>query len=526
MNLRKIILYDTTLRDGLGMEGISLSLKDKITIVRKLDGLGVHFIEGGYPGSNPKDASFFQSVKKLKLKNSEIVAFGSTRKINSKAENDISLKALLDAKTTYITIVGKSSFSQVQDVLQTTGEENISMIKDSIKFLLSKKRKVIFDAEHFFDGYKENEDYAISTIKAAAEAGAETVVLCDTNGGNLTSEIQQIVKKIAEMNITEIGIHVHNDADMAVANTIAAIEQGATHVQACLNGWGERTGNANIISIIANIKLKLKIDIVTDEQLAQLTKLSHFADELANLIPNDKQPYVGKSAFAHKAGLHVAAITKSSGTYTHINPELVGNQERILVSELSGRRNVEQKIKEQNIKISLSTDEVSKILKKIKEQEALGLQYESANASFELIVKKIKQDYQAPFYVEDFLVIERKQHVNHIDSAIISDAMVKVKVKNETFQSAENGSGPVAALDSALKNALTNFYPNLSIIKLIDYKVRIYNPTEGSAAGVRVFIESTDGKHSWKTVGASTDVIEASFKALQDAYEYWLIKQN
>jgi 2-isopropylmalate synthase len=506
------------------MEGISLSLKDKLSIVEKLDALGIHFIEGGFPGSNPKDAAFFQSVKKLKLKKSKIVAFGSTRKPNSDPKEDASLKALIDADTTFITIVGKSSLSQVTEVLQTTDEENIAMIKESVDYLTSKKKKVIFDAEHFFDGFKENKDYTLKTIQAASQAGASALVLCDTNGGTLSSEIQKITKEVVEMNIGEIGIHVHNDTDMAVANTIIAVQQGATHIQACLNGWGERTGNANIISVIANLKLKLEIDVISDQQLSELTKVAHFADELANIIPNNRQPYVGKSAFAHKAGLHVAAITKSSGTYTHIEPELVGNQERILVSEFSGRRNIEEKIKELDIKIDLENEETSKILENIKNLEAKGLQYEAASASFELVVRKIKDNYRSPFVVEDFLVVERKQITENKDSnEIISDAMVKVRVGEEVYQSAANGSGPVDALDSALKSALVNFYPNLNIIHLIDYKVRIFNPAQGTAAGVRVFIESSDSKQSWSTVGASTDVIEASFVALQDSYEYWLI---
>ena len=524
--MKKINLYDTTLRDGLGMEGISLSLKDKIEIVKKLDSLGIDFIEGGFPGSNPKDAAFFDSVQKIKLNNAKMVAFGSTRKANTDPKKDESLKALLDAKTNYLTIVGKSSLSQVNEVLQTTDEENIAMIKDSIEYLTSKKRKVIFDAEHFFDGYKENKNYAISTVKAAANAGAEAIVLCDTNGGTMPMEIKEITEEIVKLKLGEIGIHVHNDADMAVANTIIAVESGATHVQACLNGWGERTGNANIISVIANLKLKLGFDVISDNQLEELTKISHFADELANIIPNNRQPYVGKSAFAHKAGLHVAAITKSSGTYTHINPSLVGNQERILVSEFSGRRNIQEKIKEQNINLDLSNKEIETILEKIKNLEAKGMQFEAAGASFELVVRKIKENYQGPFSVEDFLVVERKQPngANEIGT-ILSDAMVKVKVGEEIYQSSANGSGPVAALDSALKDALINFYPNLVEIHLIDYKVRIFDPSQGSAAGVRVFIESSDNKTSWSTVGSSTDVIEASFLALQDSYEYWLINQ-
>ncbi len=522
--MKKINLYDTTLRDGLGMEGISLSLKDKIEIVKKLDSLGVDFIEGGFPGSNPKDAAFFDSVQEIKLKNAKMVAFGSTRKANTNPKEDASLKALLDAKTNYLTIVGKSSLSQVNEVLQTTDEENIAMIKDSIEYLSSKKRKIIFDAEHFFDGYKENKDYAISTVKAAANAGAEAIVLCDTNGGTMPMEIKEITEEIVKLNLGEIGIHVHNDADMAVANTIIAVESGATHVQACLNGWGERTGNANIISVIANLKLKLGFEIINDDQLGELTKVSHFADELANIIPNNRQPYVGKSAFAHKAGLHVAAITKSSGTYTHIDPSLVGNQERILVSEFSGRRNIQEKIKEQNININLDSDEIENILKQIKLLEAKGMQFEAAEASFELVVRKIKDNYHAPFVVEDFLVEVRKQKNNN-DSEILSDATVTVRVEKEVIHAETEDVGPVAALDHALKDALEHFYPEIAKIHLIDYKVRIFNPSQGSEAGVRVFIESSDNKKSWSTVGSSTDVIEASFLALQDSYEYWLINQ-
>ncbi len=518
-----IRLYDTTLRDGLGMEGISLSLEDKLVLARKLDEMGVHYIEGGYPGSNPKDADFFRRAHELGLRHAQLVAFGSTRRAGGDAATDPAIAAVLDAETPVITIVGKSSARQVADVLETSEEENLSMIADSVRHLVARGREVIFDAEHYFDGFRDDPEYALATLRAAEKAGARTVTLCDTNGGSLPDEIVIGVRSARSAVACEIGIHVHNDADIAVANTLLAVQAGATQVQACVNGWGERTGNANMISVVANLKLKLGIEVVSDEQLARLTETARFADELANMIPNRSQPYVGQSAFAHKAGLHVAAITKSAGSYTHVDPERVGNTERVLVSELSGRRNIVEKLREQGVELELTETQARAVLAQVKEQEARGFQYESSEASFELLVRRSLGGYRAPFELEDFLIVERRRHGRDDDeSEMQAEAMVKVRVGERLSQTAADGNGPVSALDLAVRRALLESYPDLERVHLLDYKVRIINPSGGADAAVRVLIESSDGLSLWRTVGASTDVIEASWMALQDAYEHWL----
>ena len=524
-----IQLYDTTLRDGLGMEGLTLSLEDKLALVQKLDELGVHYIEGGYPGSNPKDAEFFERASKLQLRNAKLVAFGSTRRVGGDAATDPALLSVLNARTPAITLVGKSSAAQVRDVLETTEEENLAMIADSVRFLVGEGREVVFDAEHFFDGFAADPDYAISTLRAAAGAGASTVALCDTNGGAMPDAIVRGVSAAQEAVDCAIGIHVHNDADLAVANTLLAVQSGATQVQACVNGWGERCGNANIISVIANLKLKLGLDVVTDEQLARLTEVSLFASELANLLPHPQQPYVGQSAFAHKAGLHVAAITKSAGSYTHVDPAAVGNIERVLVSELAGRRNIMAKLREQGVDLELSDEQSRTVLEEVKQQESKGFQYESAEASFELLVRRSIGGHVAPFDLEDFLIVERRRHKGGVsggdgDNEMQAEAMVKVRVGEQVSQTAADGNGPVSALDAAVRRALAETFPELARVHLLDYKVRIINPAGGSDAAVRVLIESTDGEHLWRTVGASTDVIEASWLALQDSYEFWILQ--
>ena len=522
-------LYDTTLRDGLGMEGLSLSVEDKIAIAMRLDEIGVDYIEGGYPGSNPKDSEFFARMRQmpLGLRNAKLVAFGSTRRAGGDAATDPALLAVLESETPAVTLVGKSSAAQVRDVLETTEEENLAMIADSVRVLVEQGREVVFDAEHFFDGYADDPRYAIATLRAAAGAGAGTVTLCDTNGGSMPGAIVEGVGEALRAVDCAIGIHVHNDADLAVANTLLAVQAGATQVQACLNGWGERCGNANIISVIANLKLKLGLDVVSDEQLERLTDLSHFASELANLAPNPQQPYVGTSAFAHKAGLHVAAITKSAGSYTHVDPGAVGNVERVLVSELSGRRNIVAKLAEDSVDIELSDAQAHELAEQVKEQEAKGFQYESAEASFELLVRRAVGGYRAPFSLEDFLVVERRQHERgEGENAMLAEAMVKVRVGEVLSQTAADGNGPVSALDAAVRRALLESFPDLDRVHLVDYKVRIINPDGGADAAVRVLIESTDGVRIWRTVGASTDVVEASWLALQDSYEYWLLHHS
>jgi len=530
---RPVLLYDTTLRDGLGMEGLSLSLEDKLLIAQKLDELGVHYIEGGYPGSNPKDAEFFQRARSLDLRHAKLVAFGSTRRAGGDAATDAAIRSVLDAGTPVVTLVGKSSARQVREVLETTEEENLAMIGDSVGFLVGEGREVVFDAEHFFDGLTDDRAYALATLRAAANAGAAAVALCDTNGGAMPEAVVDGVR--AALEAVEglgcaVGIHVHNDGDMAVANTLLAVEAGATQVQACLNGWGERCGNANIISVIANLKLKMGLDVVSDEQLGRLTEVSRFADELANLQPDPHQPYVGTSAFAHKAGLHVAAISKSAGSYTHVDPLAVGNIERVLVSELAGRRNVVAKLREQGFDLELTDEQARRVLERVKEQESRGYQYESSEASFELLVRRTIGGYVAPFELDDFLIVERRRHVaapsgpSGEANDMQAEAMVKVRVGERLTQTAADGNGPVSALDAAVRRALQEWYPELERVHLVDYKVRIINSAAGSDAGVRVLIESSDGLHLWRTVGASTDVIEASWLALQDAYEYWVLR--
>ena len=521
-----IQLYDTTLRDGLGMEGISLSLADKLLIAQKLDDLGVHYIEGGYPGSNPKDAEFFERARELDLHHAKLVAFGSTRRAGGDAATDSAILAVLNAQTPVVTLVGKSSALQVREVLGTTEEENLAMIRDSIAYLAGQGREVVFDAEHFFDAYRQDPAYALSSLRAAEAAGAATVTLCDTNGGALPSDIVAAVRAAREAVSCRIGIHTHNDGDMAVANTLLAVEAGATQVQACLNGWGERTGNANIVSVIANLQLKMGIKVISDDQLRRLTETANFAQEIANLAMDPQQPYVGTGAFAHKAGLHVAAITKSPGSYTHVDPASVGNLERVLVSEFSGRRNIVEKLREQGMEFELTDAQASRALEEVKQREAQGAAYESAEASFELLVRRSLDGYTAPFSLDDFLIVERRRHLSDRTdrSEMQAEAMVKVRVGEHVAQVAADGNGPVSALDAGVRKALTEVFPGIAVVHLSDYKVRIIDSTAGANAAVRVLIESSDGIHRWRTVGASTDVIEASWLALQDAYEYWITR--
>ncbi|HWO94402.1 MAG TPA: citramalate synthase [Dehalococcoidia bacterium] len=522
-------LYDTTLRDGAGMEGISLSVEDKIKIARKLDSLGIHYIEGGYPGSNQKDAEFFARASAIGLRNATLVAFGSTRRAGARVGDDANLRALLESGATHVTLVGKAWDRQVEEVLETSLEENLAMIADSIEYLRAEGRTVFFDAEHFFDGFRGNPDYALQCLRTAARAGARVSVLCDTNGGTMPEALVAAIRAAQEATPGHaLGIHVHNDADLAVANSLIAFEAGAVQVQGCANGYGERCGNANIFSIIANLKLKMGVDCVSDDQLARLTEVSHYISEIANIAPDPHQPYVGASAFAHKAGLHVAALTKSADSYHHVPPERVGNDSRILVSEFSGRRNILLKMHEQGIDLPLSSEEARELLDRVKVMEARGFQYDGAEASFELLARRRMPDYRAPFSLEDFLVVERRRHRaengegDHND--MLAEAMVKVRVGDEVQHTAAEGNGPVNALDQATRKALVQFYPGIASVRLVDYKVRIIDTGAGTGAAVRVLIESTDGDNTWRTVGSSTDIIEASWLALADSLEYWLTK--
>ncbi|MFC1905237.1 citramalate synthase [Chloroflexota bacterium] len=525
----RVKLYDTTLRDGAQQEGISLSVTDKLKIVQKLDELGIHYIEGGWPGGNPKDTEFFVKAKRLHLKHSVLVAFGSTRHPKSRTSRDTNLKALVDSGTRVVTIVGKSCDLQAIHVLEVSTEENLHMISDSIDFLKSKGLTVFYDAEHFFDGYKENCDYSLETVRVAREAGADLIVLCDTNGGSLPTEIAAAIEYIKKELKVPLGIHTHNDADLAVANSLVAVQSGAIQVQGTINGYGERCGNANLCSIIPDLQLKMGLACITAKQLAKLAEVSRYIAEIANLAFSSNLPYVGSRAFTHKAGLHVSAMMKWEDSYQHVNPQLVGNIPKVVVSELSGKGNIIYKARELGVDLPPTGKQARQILEQIKQLESRGFQYESANASFELLLYRSQPDYKSPFELVDFMVVverHRRPSVRDIEPDLLSEATVKVKVSNKIMHTAAEGNGPVNALDRALRKALVEFYPSLTIIELVDYKVRILEESSGTESQVRVFIESSDGQKHWRTVGSSTNIIEASWLALADSLEYWLIKQN
>jgi 2-isopropylmalate synthase len=514
-------IYDTTLRDGAQSEHISFSVEDKLRIAAKLDELGVHYIEGGWPGSNPKDMEFFSKAMKTSF-SSKIVAFGSTRRARNAVEEDENLRHLLEAGTKTVCLFGKSWDLHVREALGITLKENLELIRDSIGYLQEKGRRVIYDAEHFFDAYKRNPGYAMETLLAAQSAGASVIVLCDTNGGALPYEVEKIMAKVKEEVSVPLGIHTHNDADMAVANTIVAVRMGATQVQGTINGYGERCGNANLCSVIPNLKLKLGVQCISDEQLRKLTEVSRYVSEIANLSPQDNMPYVGSSAFAHKGGVHVSAVQKNPETYEHAMPELVGNRRRILISELSGRSSILSKAKEYGYNLDKDTPATRKILRKLKELEKEGYQFEGAEASFELLMKKALGTYRSFFEVKGFRVIVDTREKDEL----IAEATVKVRVDGREEHTAAEGNGPVNALDNALRKALEQFYPSLKEMQLTDYKVRVLDEKSGTGAKVRVLIQSSDSSSSWGTVGVSENIIEASFIALADSIEYKLMKDK
>ena len=525
----KVQLYDTTLRDGAQREGISFSVVDKINVARKLDELGIHFIEGGWPGSNPKDIEFFDKAKRLALKNAVLVAFGSTRHPKAKADTDANLQALVKAGVKVVTIVGKSSALQVTQVLETTLEGNLKLVADSIKYLKSKGLKVFFDAEHFFDGFKANPGYSLRVVEVAAEAGADVVVLCDTNGGSLPNEIVAAVNMVKKQTKVPLGIHAHNDGELAVANSLAAVGAGVIQVQGTINGYGERCGNANLCSIIPGLKLKMGIDCLPKEKLAKLTEVAHYVSEVANLVPDAFAPYVGSSAFSHKAGLHVSGLAKWAESYQHIDPAQVGNEPKVLVSELSGKRNIIYKAKELGLVLSPGGKQAQKLLEQVKLLESHGFQYENAEASFELLIHRAKPGYKPPFELVDFMVVVEKRRrppTQENLEGMLAEAMVKVRVNNKVMHNVAEGNGPVNALDQALRKALLQSYPSIAKVRLVDYKVRILEESVGTGSLVRVLIESSDGVDEWRTVGSSTNIIEASWLALVDSLEYWLLKQK
>ncbi len=521
----RVQLYDTTLRDGSQMEGISLSVEDKVRITRKLDELGLEWIEGGFPGSNPKDAEYFRRMSQVELRNARVSAFGGTRKPFSTCETDANIQSLVAAGTPGITLVGKASMYQVREILETSAEENLAMIADTVRYFKHLGKTVFFDAEHFFDGFSDDADYALQCLATAARAGADSLVLCDTNGG-MTTRAMLLAIEAAQQRARDVrlGIHCHNDAGLAVANSLAAVEAGVWQVQGCVNGYGERCGNADILTILANLKLKMGLAVVEDEQLARLTEVSNYVSELANLVPHPGAPYVGASAFAHKAGYHVAGIMKDERAYQHIDPGLVGNTSRVLVSELSGQRNLLMKLRELGIDYPLSQEEVKALLETVKERESQGYQYEGAEASFELLVRRTLPGYRAPFELDDFVIVERRRRSSGHSAAgeMLAEAMVKLNVDGRLHHTAAEGNGPVNALDAAARKALVECYPEVADVKLVDYKVRILDSQAATGARVRVLVESTDGTRYWTTVGSSTDIIEASWLALADALEYAL----
>ncbi|MBI4388882.1 MAG: citramalate synthase [Nitrospinae bacterium] len=517
--MRTIKLYDTTLRDGAQSEDVSFTVEDKIRIAHKLDELGVHYIEGGWPGSNPRDIEFFKKIKRSSFAQARIAAFGSTRRPETAAGEDPNLQCLLSAETEAVTIFGKSWDMHVREALGSTLDENLRMVGDSVTYLKKRLAEVLFDAEHFFDGYKRNPEYALKVVKEAESAGADWIVLCDTNGGSLPSEITAIFEAVRKRCGARLAIHTHNDSELAVANAIAAVEAGAEQVQGTVNGYGERCGNANLVSLIPNIKLKLGLDCVSGEQMAHLKDVSSFVDELANKAHWSHQPYVGKSAFAHKGGVHVNAIRKNRETYEHVEPEAVGNRRRILISDLSGKSAILYKAEEYGIDLDGNDPKLKNILDTLKTSENLGFQYEGAEASFELLMRDALGEKEIFFDFIGYRVIVEKRRE---DESPISEATVKIRVDGVLEVTAAEGTGPVDALDKAIRKALGKFYPELEDVNLCDYKVRILDEKKGTGAKIRVLVESGDHHSRWGTVGVSENIIEASWQALIDSIQYKL----
>jgi len=519
--MHNVLLYDTTLREGNQAEDIAFSLEDKLRITQKLDELGVHFIEGGWPSSNAKDYDYFKEIKLYNLKKSTVVAFGSTAKPRSEVSHDNNIKDLINAKTEAVTIFGKSWDIHVREVLKISLEENLTLIEDSLRYLKQYVPQVFFDAEHFFDGFKANRDYALKVLEHAAAGGADCLILCDTNGGTLPHEVKDIVAMARNATQKPLGIHTHNDSEVAVANSLIAIQCGCTQVQGSINGYGERCGNANLCSIIPNLQLKLGIPCISDEELKKICEVSRFVFELSNISPVKHQPFVGSSAFAHKAGVHVSAVKKKPQTYEHIMPESVGNTQRILVSDQAGKSTILQKAKEFNIDIASHDPVVQEILAELKELERQGFQFEGAEASFELQMRKALGMKERYFDLVGFRVINEKRE----DEEALCEATIMVKVGGAVEHTAAMGNGPVNALDNALRKALEKFYPQLKDVSLIDYKVRVLPGIHGTAARVRVLVESGDKVDSWGTVGVSENIIEASWQALTDSITYKLFKK-
>ncbi len=521
--MKRIEIYDTTLRDGSQSEEINFSVEDKFRITEKLDELGIHYIEGGWPGSNPKDAEYFKKAKKLNLQNAKVVAFGSTHRASVSVEKDQNIQSLLKAETPVITIFGKTWDFHATTALRISLERNLELIFDTVNYLKSRVEKVFFDAEHFYDGFKNNPEYALKCLEAARDAGADCLVLCDTNGGSMPEEIKKITREVKKKLKCKIGIHAHNDAECGVANSLMAVAAGATHVQGTINGLGERCGNANLCSIIPNLQIKSGYYCIGDENIKKLREVSRFINEIANIRHFNRQPYVGDSAFAHKGGVHVSAILKNPETYEHIRPELVGNSRRVLVSDLAGKSNILRKTEELGIHIDKNSPQLEEILQTVKELENQGFQFEAADASFELLVKKILGLHRRFFDLIGFRVIVEKRKEGEEP---LSEATIMVKVGGHIEHTAATGNGPVNALDNALRKALEKFYPTLKEVRLNDYKVRVLSTKKGTGSRVRVLIESGDNEKKWGTVGVSENIIEASWQALVDSIDYKLLREE
>lgn len=520
MSKPKIQIFDTTLRDGTQGEKVSFSAEDKLRVADRLDAFGIQYIEGGWPGSNPRDMEFFEKVRQRSYKQSKIVAFGSTCRSEKAPEKDPNLCALIKAETPVVSIFGKSWVLHIEEALKITKQKNLDIISGSVAFLKEQGKEVIYDAEHFFDGYKEHPEYALATIRAAENAGADVLVLCDTNGGTLAHEITRIVREVKAQTETKLGIHAHNDCELAVANTMAAVEAGCEHVQGTVNGYGERCGNANLCSVIPNLQLKMGYSCIPDPQLNNLTNLSGFVNEIANLGPDIRLPYVGRSAFAHKGGIHVSAVMKNEQTYEHIQPEKIGNRRRVLLSDLSGKSNVRYKVEELDIDLNGDNKDVAHIVDRLKNLENEGFQFETAEASFELLIKKINKQWKELFVLEGFRIISEK----NASGEDRTEATIRISVNGQTEHSAAEGTGPVNALDRALRKALQQFYPRVSDMRLQDYKVRVLNEKDGTKAQVRVLLDSAakENGSSWGTVGVSQNIIDASWQALSDSFSYFL----
>ena len=527
--MEPIHLYDTTLRDGTQGEDVNFSAEEKIMIAQRLDDFGIHYIEGGWPGSNPRDLQFFELAQQVDFKHAKLAAFGSTRKPGFSCGDDPNIQALLAARTPVITIFGKSWDLHVGKIMGNTLEENLAMIHDSVAYLKDHSREVIYDAEHFFDGYKANPDYALSTLAAAVKGGADCIVLCDTNGGTLTYDIEPMIARVHQVvaekkhpcpSPIRIGIHTHNDSGLAIANSICAVKAGATMVQGTINGYGERCGNADLTSIIPILCLKMNRPCISSENLSRLKKLSRFVSETANMIPHNNMPFVGKSAFAHKGGVHVSAIMKLPKAYEHMDPELVGNKRKVLVSDLSGKSNVEYKARE--LGVELNGSDRQKVVSEIKRMEQEGYQFDVADGSFKILLEKLTEQFRPLFDLESFRVTIEKDK----NQPCSAHATVKISVDGKQEITAAEGNGPVSALDNALRKALDNFFPHLDHMRLVDFKVRVIDGRAGTAAKVRVFIESRDEDHVWSTIGVSEDIIEASWHALADSFQYKLSRHT